>query len=331
MSKIFGKGSKRSAVEDSTSNGEGSSDATTAHPEVDTSVSTTSNTPGTYIALNGLTVLTGEEEKSVDVVIVHGLNGSPDTTWTHANGFYWPKVLGQKVSNARVMVYGYNVKIEPTIGTNNIRIKSVADDLLNEVKQQRRKDPARRRPLVFIGHSLGGLVIKRALDRASRKTDDPLHFIYTSTKLALFFGTPNAGSQLTAMWRIRFLERLGKAAATEVPPNIKAALEMHSIELLDLADDFLDIDSIRRRELKIFSFFEELNYPGLGERVVDETSARLHVPDETYLGINANHVTMVKFENENNKTFKTVCGEVEDVADAADAGKPELQRSSSSG
>jgi pimeloyl-ACP methyl ester carboxylesterase len=327
MSGFLLKGKRRSAVKADPKDGQPESRALEVQKP-----STPTVSPETPVAMDGITVLTGDDGKAVDVVFVHGLNGSPARTWTHANGFYWPAELGKQLKGARVMVYGYNVSIEPAMGTNNTRIKSIADDLLNEIRQHRRKDPARKRPLVFIGHSLGGLVIKRAIHRAStKKDDDPLHFIYSSTRLVLFFGTPNAGSQLDAMWRIRFLERLGKAVATEVPPNIKAALKMHSDELLDLADDFLEIESIQNKHTKVFSFFELLSYPGIGERVVDETSARLHVPGETYLGINANHVDMVKFSDGSNKTFRSVCSDVEDVEETASTERGAEAQDSSSG
>ncbi|CAN9366665.1 unnamed protein product [Alternaria alternata] len=177
MSKIFGKGKKRMSEAEAVETGQGPSEIQN------------------LISADGITVVTGEDDKSVDVVIVHGLNGSPDNTWTHSNGFYWPRELGKQLTSARIMVYGYNVRIEPAMGTNNTRVKSIADDLLNEIKQHRRRDLVKNRPLVLLGHSLGGLIIKRALCRASRDDQDPRYSIYNSTRLAIFFGTPNAGSR----------------------------------------------------------------------------------------------------------------------------------------
>jgi hypothetical protein len=62
------------------------------------------------------------------------------------------------------------------------------------------------RPLVFVGHSLGGLVIKEALIRSSEyhfnKQDEELGAVYPCTKGIVFLGTPHRGSDLAPYGRI---------------------------------------------------------------------------------------------------------------------------------
>jgi hypothetical protein len=57
------------------------------------------------------------------------------------------------------------------------------------------------RPLVFVGHSLGGLVIKEALIRSSEyhfnEQDEELGALYACAKGVVFLGTPHRGSDLT--------------------------------------------------------------------------------------------------------------------------------------
>lgn len=83
----------------------------------------------------------------------------------------------------------------------------------------------------------------------------------------MFFGTPNAGSRTDEKWCIRVLEKIGKVAYIEVPPNIKSALKLQSPELLDLADDFRKIDICKSNQLLIYSFYETRDTAMLGERV----------------------------------------------------------------
>lgn len=48
------------------------------------------------------------------IVLVHGLNGSPQGTWTAPNGVFWPaQLLPQSLGKvrARVSVYGYNANV----------------------------------------------------------------------------------------------------------------------------------------------------------------------------------------------------------------------------
>lgn len=57
---------------------------------------------------------------------------------------------------ARIFTYGYDTKLAG--GKSNARISEYAKQFLNTVSDARRGDP--HRPIIFIGHSLGGLVIK---------------------------------------------------------------------------------------------------------------------------------------------------------------------------
>ncbi|KAK4444724.1 hypothetical protein QBC34DRAFT_257958, partial [Podospora aff. communis PSN243] len=53
------------------------------------------------------------------------------------------------------------------------------------------------RPLIFIGHSLGGLVIESALCLAYQSLSTrsgQYHHIYNLTKKLILFGTPHLGS-----------------------------------------------------------------------------------------------------------------------------------------
>jgi hypothetical protein len=58
----------------------------------------------------------------------------------------------------------------------------------------------------------------------------------------MFFGTPNAGSDISKKKRLQMLKNIGKVSFTQVPPKIERALELHSDELSDLADEFRTID-----------------------------------------------------------------------------------------
>ncbi|KAJ4226357.1 hypothetical protein NW759_004944 [Fusarium solani] len=63
------------------------------------------NPPLPPIELEGITALYGDESSDVDIVILHGLNGHPQNTWTHDTKFFWPWELKTKVKNARVMLW----------------------------------------------------------------------------------------------------------------------------------------------------------------------------------------------------------------------------------
>ena len=103
------------------------------------------------------------DRTDIDIVAIHGLMGNPYTTWTKGrdpNGTPWiSQFLPSQVPHARILSYGYD--------SNIVRSSSVAGipefamNLLAWLKLKRSTDEERRRPLLFICHSLGGIIVKK--------------------------------------------------------------------------------------------------------------------------------------------------------------------------
>jgi hypothetical protein len=60
---------------------------------------------------------------------------------------------------ARVMTFGYDVNVYSKAASQ--RSFTFAEDLLSALYDFRQGPSASRRPIIFIGHSLGGIVIKK--------------------------------------------------------------------------------------------------------------------------------------------------------------------------
>lgn len=124
----------------------------------------------------------------------------------------------------------------------------------------------------------------------------------------MFYGTPNAGSTLDQQKRVQILQLIASVAFVEVPPKIKDALESHSDELVDLADEFAASDICTSYRLLIYIFYETKVQSPLRERVVDEFSARTGIPKEEVTAIQADHSQMVKFSEANDSNFQNLLG-----------------------
>ena len=151
-------------------------------------------------------------EATVDIVLVHGFNGNPRKTWTAQNGVYWPtdllpKTLGDR--HANILVYGYNANaIGFPLGGQQARmtpsdnpLHQHAQTLVSFLTTHRQSKGTTRNPIIWVVHSLGGIITKRALLHSYEIQDphlDHQRSIYVSTYGIIFLGTPHNGSNIAA-------------------------------------------------------------------------------------------------------------------------------------
>lgn len=102
-------------------------------------------------------------------MFIHGLQGHPEKTWTYSNEkkkakCFWPRdLLNRDFPNARVLMYGYDSNLTNTLKKlhkpiNQAGIWNHADSFLLELERERQDAP--KRPLIFLAHSLGGIILK---------------------------------------------------------------------------------------------------------------------------------------------------------------------------
>lgn len=147
--------------------------------------------------------------------------------------------------------------------------KSLGDhgwDLLCTLADTRRDAPSR--PLVFVAHSLGGLISKVALTKANEHGQlEPkahLRSIPQSTVGVLFFGTPHKGADpLNTVHRV-----LKSVAGIGVQYNdsvVQTLLQRGGDYLQSIQDSFVILSKHSR--WTIFSFQEEFEDGRLGKKV----------------------------------------------------------------
>ena len=173
------------------------------------------------------------DNPDLDIVFVHGLNPKGQenharNTWTHSGdashaATFWPQtLLRDSVPSARILLFAYNSSI--LVNASNAPVHGHANTLLNRLYHKRLKENEKHRPIIFIAHSLGGLLVKQALVEAKI---NPLYTcIQASTYGLVFFATPHSGgnkagvadsaakfcSALTGQPKNSLLETLEKAS-----------------------------------------------------------------------------------------------------------------------
>ena len=209
-----------------------------------------------------------------------------------------------------MLVYGYDADVASLIdGVSIHSIHIYAEQLVAELYANRRRQKATERPLIFVAHSLGGLVVKRALIYPSEIHSgkiEHLRSIFISTYGILFLGTPHGGSDIPE-WDTR-LESICKATlpagSTSSQPQLGSAFKTSSETIQNIDRSFIQLAS----RFRIYFFHEgkPTSLKGDYRYIVNEESAAPNIQDVERACIQQDHSHMCKFENDSAPGFHIV-------------------------
>lgn len=146
---------------------------------------------------HGLTVLHSPlpSNHDVDVLAVPGLGGHSFGSFVHKDdGHMWlSDSLPKDIPTARVMIYGYDSGLQDS--TCFAGLDDLAGSLYRETARLSRTSGPK--PLILIGHSLGGLLIKEVLILWTEDAQESDEF--KQVVGLLFFGVPNDGMDIGSL------------------------------------------------------------------------------------------------------------------------------------
>ncbi|KAI9710416.1 MAG: hypothetical protein M1812_007452 [Candelaria pacifica] len=251
------------------------------------------------------------ENATADIVFIHGLTGNRETTWRDPNSrTFWPEhLLKEDVPRSRILTFGYDADVTHfwAMASNN-RIGNHAMNLVNALAQLRDRTETEDRPIIFVTHSLGGLVFEDALLSSKNSAEPHIQSLLDHTVGVCFLGTPHCGSEI-ANWASVF----GNIASVVRTTNMSLlnVLKPESEVLARIQQEFHTMLRARRNQglepLKITCFYEELAVRGIGE-IVPKHSAIL--PAYNAIGIRANHMDMTKFSDAEDPGYLAVSTEL---------------------
>ncbi|KAJ5822595.1 hypothetical protein N7447_004935 [Penicillium robsamsonii] len=270
--------------------------------------------PSVPLFPDGVEVLYECPEAVFDICFIHGLTGDRRTTWTAPKSTWtantqpepWPQEFlpGDITTRARILTYGYDAYVLRSSVASSNWLGDHATNLLNNLTTDRASCNASSRPLIFVAHSLGGLVCKKAIMLSRIHPDTHLRELFTSTKGIIFMGTPHKGSWL-ADWSKLSVEALGSVKSTNT--GLMKVLETKDQLLESIQLEFMGM--LREyRNIKVTCFYEELATTGVG-KVVSKQSAILD--GYISISIHANHSGMVKFASKEDNGYKSLLGELQ--------------------
>ncbi|KAI1356671.1 WD40 repeat-like protein [Xylaria sp. FL0043] len=246
----------------------------------------------------GLNLLFEPSEPRLDIIFVHGLQGGSRKTWSlHPTDplTYWPKEwlpLEPGFRHARIHSFGYDSDWRRS-AASTLTVHDFAVALLADLKHSQAFKRNGNTPIVFVAHSMGGLVIKKAYLLATR--NEAYKDIASRIHTMYFLATPHRGSDSAAYLKAYLSLPLPTGAKSFVKELMPDSQTVHDINY-----EFRYACS----HLKLFSFFE--SQPTAGVMIVEKQSAVIGLPNEEEQYLPADHRHVCKFESDQDPGYLIV-------------------------
>jgi hypothetical protein len=223
------------------------------------------------------------DERVADVVFVHGLGGDGLQTW-HPDGSkdkFWPKWIYEKRRDVGVWSLEYEAAKTKWTG-DALALPDRAVDILGRLSLA----GLGQKPIIFVTHSLGGLVVKEMLKRGTNSKNNDWTKLCSVVRGVAFIATPHSGSDLTGYFK--FVESFARTTAAIDD------LEAHHPRLHELNTWFRD--NVSDMKITVLDFYETKPTKafGFGAIVVNRTSANSGVSLTEPIPIEEDHISICK-------------------------------------
>ncbi|XP_060589451.1 protein SERAC1-like [Ruditapes philippinarum] len=229
---------------------------------------------GVYLTYPVHKILDRKNRVKVDIVFVHGLLGGPFKTWRQEDRrltekdfvvtdsvrqnhtFFWPKDwLARDVHNLRILNVGYQTELTTWDTRHPLEAeKRTLSGRGMELLEKLERAGVGKRPVIWMGHSMGGLLIKEMLNIASM--DKRFSKVFDNTIGVVFYSVPHKGSALAKI------------------STLAKYMLFPSIEVQELNQDNEKLKDLHKSFLRLY---EQYNMPVLSFGETDKTSIGLNM------------------------------------------------------
>ncbi|XP_077992162.1 protein SERAC1-like [Glandiceps talaboti] len=262
-----------------------------------------------------------------DVVFVHGLMGGAFLTWRQKDpdpasketgpqsvqSFKkrnqnitdcWPKSwLAEDVSHCRIITVEYDTQVSNwtpkcPFESEKRTISSRSSEMLNKLQEA----GVGSRPIIWITHSMGGLLVKQMILDALENTD--FKKFADQTRGVVFYSTPHQGSPLAAYSQQAKILLYPSVEVEELSPDSSTLTEQHA--------KFRDF--VKKRKLPCLSFGEtEATNIGLGLKLVIVPGSSANPGFGNYKEIDVNHLNVCKPDNIDSELYQLLICFLDDL------------------
>jgi pimeloyl-ACP methyl ester carboxylesterase len=210
------------------------------------------------------------------IIFVHGVMGTATDTFTavHSKAF-WPELLRDDALFNDVDIYTFGYKSEWF--SKGLTVKQLAQEM--HIALSAAGIESRYEKLIFVCHSMGGLVTRSYMTSYPNEVRGKVSFLY-------FFGTPSSGSEIATVGRLILPNsQLGDLAVRAGEPF-----------LIDLQSQWLSAGY--GRTIPAYCAYEARK---MGPAFIVPAGRAAGLCNQSLIAIEANHVELVKPENLDDK------------------------------
>ncbi|CAG7933708.1 unnamed protein product, partial [Penicillium olsonii] len=265
----------------------------------------------------GFTQLYAPDENEpvfADIIAIAGLDGHAYGSWQGRGnlGRMWLRdFLSKDLPQCRTMIYGYNSKLS-SHGVDTIL--DYGRELMEEIKKIRNTKELQQRPLIFIAHSFGGIIMAHCLVRAiqTMEEDHPaIRSLHRATYGMILFAIPHKGLVMDDIQQMLAGDHSHPRGQLLQQISSKSDLLIHQLaDFKNLIRDrrvvsFYETEQTRR--LVLDSESGRWKRTGDFMTTVGADSALLQLPDhvEDKVPLHADHSMVVKFDTRNAAGYRT--------------------------
>ncbi|KAK8030205.1 hypothetical protein PG993_011496, partial [Apiospora rasikravindrae] len=240
--------------------------------------------------------------------------------------YYWPReALPEFCPGARILTWGYDSHVTKGFkgGVNKSTVYQHGKDLLYGMGRL----GSAPRPIIFVAHSLGGIVTKEMLSLSHNSSVDRIKAVVQSTAGVVFLGTPHRGSPWAQVGESasKIVSSLGLDASSA----LLDALGLKTSDLQRSQDAFSAIWNSYEFRVKTFQEGQGLKgtrFGGLNNKVVDDVSSSLGDDREQAEVLNANHRSICRFSGLRDPNLVKILAELFDVCSFSLSSLPRVPR-----
>lgn len=248
------------------------------------------------------------EAASVNVIFVHGLGGGAVSTWdsgADSEVGFWPKAIADDHPEWCVWTLHYTARIVDW----NPFARSRTIDLLDRAAwfvELMTLEEISAKPIVFVAHSLGGVLVKQVLQFAHSLGPPRWRMVWEQTQAVIFLATPHVGSELADVCAALADVMRGANPLAQLIVRTSPAvdnLKKDNPILRHLSDWFRDQAQVQG--IETIAFAE--GRPCMGKMVVSYSSANPQIPNVKPIILpGEDHISIAKPADKAHPVYKSV-------------------------